>query len=157
EVEKLACACDGAPACQYRIRWFPEEAEASTEFLQSRVEVLTARLESLHETVGQLVSEDDLERVLTKIVSSASRAMHAPVFVLALESLPSAPKNVYARGIDPTESEHLAAELLAGSDTEDEHRIVVDVLSTQRRYGRLAAINPNGVFFPQERVVLESY
>ena len=41
--------------------------------------------------------------------------------------------------------------------THDEHRIVVDVLSTQRRYGRLAAINPNGVFFPQERVVLEAY
>jgi len=157
EVEKVACACDGAPACEYRIRWFPEEAEAATEFLQSRVEVLTARLESLHDTVGELVSEDDLERVLAKIVSSAAHAMHAPIFVLALESLPSAPKNVYAKGVDAAEAEHLAAELLADGDAEGEHRIVVEVISTRRRYGRLAAINPSGVFFPQERVILESY
>ena len=73
EVEHIACACNGAPACEYRIRWFPDEPGANVEFLESRVEVLTARLESLHQTVGDLVSEDDLERVLTKIVVGRAR------------------------------------------------------------------------------------
>jgi diguanylate cyclase (GGDEF)-like protein len=156
EVEHVSCACDGAPTCEYRISWFPDEPAAATAFLERRVEVLSARLESLHETVGDLVSDDDLDRVLAKIVTSAAHAVHAPMFVLALEALPTAPKHVYAKGIDDDHAGLLAAELLAG-DNEDEHRLVVEVLSTQRRYGRLAAVNPHGVFFPQERVVLESY
>ncbi len=89
EVVHEECACDGAPACRYRIRWFPDEPGATTEFLESRIEILTARLESLHETVGDLVSDPDLERVLAKIVGSAAHAMHAPIFVLALEALPA--------------------------------------------------------------------
>ncbi len=157
EVVHEACACDGAPVCEYRIRWFPDEPGATTEFLESRIEILTARLESLHQTVGDLVAEDDLERVLTKIVSSASHSMHAPIFVLALEALPSAPKPVYSKGVDDYEATRLSYQLLDPDFEHDEHRIVVDVVSSQRRYGRLAALNPNGVFFPQEQVVLQAY
>jgi diguanylate cyclase (GGDEF)-like protein len=157
EVEHIACVCHGAHVCQYRLRWFPDEPGAVTEFLESRIEVLTARLESLHATVGDLVSDDDLERVLAKIVTSAAHAMQAPIFVLALEALPSAPKNVYASGVDDDQATLLAAELLEVDENDDEHLIVVDVLSTQRRYGRLAAINPHGRFLPQECVVLEAY
>jgi len=157
EVEHVACVCHGAPACEYRIRWFPDEAAATTEFLETRVEVLTARLESLQETVGDLVSDGDLEHVLAKIVSSAAHAVNAPIFVLALEALPSAPKNVYARGVGDNEAERLAAELLDPNVEADEHRLVVEVLSTQRRYGLLTAINPTGRFFPQEHAVLEVY
>jgi diguanylate cyclase (GGDEF)-like protein len=157
EVEHTACACNGAPSCEYHIRWFPDEPGAVNDFLESRIQVLTARLESLHQTVSDLVSDDDLERVLTKIVTSAAHAMHAPIFVLALEAMPSAPKNVYATGVDELQAAALAAELLTSATLDDEHRIDVDVVSSQRRYGRLAAINPDGVFFPQERVVLTAY
>ena len=38
---------------------------------------------------------------------------------------------------------------------DDEHHLVVEVQSNRRRYGRLAAVNPNGRFFPQERIVLQ--
>jgi diguanylate cyclase (GGDEF)-like protein len=157
EVEHTECACDGAPACTYRIRWYPDEPGAATEYLEQRVEILEARLEALHATVGDLVSDEDLERVLTKIVTQTAHAIHAPIFLLALEALPSAPKNVYAKGVADLDAQTLAAELLAGDVAEDEHLVVAEVSSAQRRYGRLAAINPNGVFFPQERVVLESY
>jgi diguanylate cyclase (GGDEF)-like protein len=157
EVEHIACACDGAPACEYRIRWFPDEPAAATEFLETRIEVLTARLESLHQTVGDLVSDGDLEHVLAKIMTSAAHAVNAPVFVLALEAIPTAPKHVYARGVSDEQAERLAAELLAAGPNHDENRLVVEVLSTQRRYGWLAAINPHGGFFPQERAVLVAY
>jgi diguanylate cyclase (GGDEF)-like protein len=157
EIEHLACVNEGAPACEYRIRWFPDEPDATTEFLETRIEVLTARLESLQETVGDLVSDGDLEHVLAKIVSSAAHAVNAPMFVLALEALPSAPKHVYARGIGDDAAARMAAELLDPEADPDEHRLVVEVLSTQRRYGLLAAINPTGRFFPQEHEVLEVY
>ncbi len=65
---------------------------------------------------------------------------------------------MYATGVDDAQAD--AARVRAPrppSHVDDEHRIVVDVLSSQRRYGRLAAINPDGAFFPQERVVLEAY
>ena len=47
EVTKEACACDGAPACEYRIRWFPEEETATEAYNESRIEMLNARLEAL--------------------------------------------------------------------------------------------------------------
>jgi len=158
EVTKEACACDGAPACVYRIRWFPDDASTEAEYFEARVKILTARLEGLQQTVGDLVSDDDLERVLTRVVVSAARTISAPVFVLALEAMPAADKLVYSAGIGDDDTEHrVAAELLAGDHDADEHHLVVEVRSTRRGYGRLAAINPTGRFFPQERIVLEAY
>jgi hypothetical protein len=64
EVTKEACACDGAPSCDYRVRWFPEEDDAAAAYVETRIATLNARLEALQETVGDLVSGDDLEDVL---------------------------------------------------------------------------------------------
>jgi len=157
EVVKEACACDGAPQCVYRIRWFPDDASAEAEYFEARVQMLTARLEGLQQTVGDLVSDDDLEQVLARIVVSAARTISAPVFILALEAMPAADKLVYAAGIGDDDATHLAAELLAGRHDDDESHLVVEVASNRRRYGRLVAVNPTGRFFPQERVVLHAY
>src|SRR5438046_2932342 len=86
-----AATC-GSAACEYRVRWFPEAPTADAEYLETRNQVLTARLESLQELVGDLVSDDDLEDVLARIIVSAARTISAPVFVLALEALPTADK-----------------------------------------------------------------
>jgi diguanylate cyclase (GGDEF)-like protein len=157
EVIKEACACDGAPACTYRIRWFPDDATAEAEYFEARLQMLTARLEGLQQTVGDLVSDDDLERVLTRIVVSAARTISAPIFVLALEAMPAADQLVYAAGIGDDEAARRAADLLARRHDDDERYLVVEVQSNRRRYGRLAAVNPTGRFFPQERVVLQAY
>jgi diguanylate cyclase (GGDEF)-like protein len=157
EVTKEACACDGAPACEYRIRWFPDDESAEAEYFETRIQLLTARLEALQQTVGDLVSDDDLERVLTRILVSAARTVSAPVFLLALEALPTADKHVYATGVGDDEAERLARELLAGNRDTDESYLIVDVRSNRRGYGKLAAVNPTGRFFPQERVVLQAY
>jgi diguanylate cyclase (GGDEF)-like protein len=157
EVLKTACACDGAPACEYRIRWFPDDETVDAEYFEARIQVLTAQLEGLQQTVSDLVSDDDLERVLARIVVSAARTISVPGFVLALEALPAAAKHVYATGISEDEAERLAAEVLANGREVDESSLVVEVQSTRRRYGRLAALRPTGRFFPQERVVLQAY
>ncbi len=157
EVTKEACACDGAPACEYRVRWFPDDPSAEAEYLETRIQVLTARLDELQQTVGDLVSDDDLEQILARVIVSAGRTISAPVFVLALDALPSADRQVYAAGIGDVAAERLAAELLAGAHDDDESHLVVEVQSNRRRYGRLAAVNPNARFFPQERIVLQVY
>ena len=56
------------------------------------------------------------------------------------------------------EAENLASELLADDATADPGRLVVDVASTQRHYGKLAAIDRDGrAFFPNDRVTLDVY
>jgi diguanylate cyclase (GGDEF)-like protein len=156
-VLKTACACDGSDACEYQIRWFPDDEAVDAEKFEARIQVLTARLDGLQQTVSDLVSGDDLERVLGRIVVSAARTISAPGFVLALEALPVARKRVYATGISAMEAERLAGEVLATDREADESSLVVEVQSTHRRYGRLAAVKPTGRFFPQERVVLQAY
>jgi hypothetical protein len=47
EVEQVACACDGAPRCEYRIRWFPDEETTADAYNASRIALLNARLEAL--------------------------------------------------------------------------------------------------------------
>ena len=157
EVTKQACACDGAPTCEYRVRWFPDDPSAEAEYFETRIQVLSARLDALQQTVGDLVSDDDLEQILARVLVSAARTISAPVFVLALDALPSADRHVYAAGIGDDEAERLAAEILADAHDDDEHYLVVEVQSNRCRYGRLAAVNPNGGFFPQERIVLQVY
>jgi diguanylate cyclase (GGDEF)-like protein len=157
QVTKEACACEGAAACEYRIRWFPDDATVAADNFEARIRVLTARLEGLQQMVGELVSDDDLERVLTRIVVSAARSMSAPQFVLALEKMPAADKRVYSVGVPDDAAERLASEILVGTRDDDEHHLIVEVQSNRRRYGRLAAVNPTGRFFPHERVVFQAY
>jgi hypothetical protein len=157
EVTKEACACDGAPACVYRVRWFPDDTAAEAGYVDARIQMLTARLDALQATVGDLVSDDDLELVLARVIVAAKRTISAPVFVLALEGLPAADQHVYAAGIDDASAARLAGELLAHDHDEEDGYLVVEVESQRRRYGRLAAVNTAGRFFPQERVVLQAY
>jgi len=157
EVTKEACACDGAPTCEYRVRWFPDDETATADYFETRIQVLNARLDALQATVGDLVSDDDLEQVLARVMGSAQRTISASIFVLALEALPAADKHVYAVGLADDEAEQLARELLAKTHDADERYLVVEVQSQRRRYGRLCAVSPVGRFFPQERVVLQAY
>src|SRR6185295_11028647 len=76
-VAEESCACDGAPHCTLRIKWHAADADATIASLQQQNQLLLARLEGLQETVAQLVSSDDLEVVLGRIIDSAARTIHA--------------------------------------------------------------------------------
>ena len=147
EVTKEACACDGAPACEYRVRWFPDDPSSQAEYLETRNQVLTARLESLQEMVGDLVSDADLEDVLARIIVSAARTISAPVFVLALDALPSADRHVYAAGIGDADAERLAQEILADAhDNEEDHLVCRGAIEP-------ASLRPAGGRQPQHAVL----
>ena len=158
EVVEFECQRDGAPACRYRVRWQDnEEVVRRAEYYETRAQILEARIEALQRTVDDLVSGERLEEVLSRIVASAARAVLAPWFVLAIDALPSAARQVYAAGLDEAEALPIAKELLAGERIES-GRLVVEVVSNRRSYGRLAALRPDSEqFFPQELVTLGAY
>ncbi|MGO9875154.1 MAG: diguanylate cyclase domain-containing protein [Acidimicrobiia bacterium] len=98
-----------------------------------------------------------MEHVLERILASTARAVSAPAYVLALDNVPAAARRVYAVGIGEDQARRVSDEILAGSYTESQNRLVVDVVSTRRRYGRLAALQHGGRFYPQERASLDAY
>jgi diguanylate cyclase (GGDEF)-like protein len=159
DVVEEACARDGAPECRFRVRWNLEHDQTRlAEYYQLRTELLEARLEALHRVVGDLVSGDDLEAVLERIVASAANAVSAPAYILALEALPSAEERVYAKGISDAEAAVIADEVRRVARDAEITRLVVDVQSPRRNYGRLVAIHrQGGRFLAQERGILEAY
>ncbi|HLY82401.1 MAG TPA: EAL domain-containing protein [Acidimicrobiales bacterium] len=159
EVTEEECQCEGAPACSFRARWQATEDPAQrAEYFELRNQLLEARLEALQRTVADLVSDDDLEDVLRRIVASAARAVRAPSYVLAIEALPLAARHHYAVGLDEADAARVAGELLSRERRSDTDRLVVDVASTRCHYGVLAAIDPDGGrFLPQELGILEAY
>ncbi|MCU1401257.1 MAG: hypothetical protein JWN62_4366 [Acidimicrobiales bacterium] len=157
-VVEEACQCSGDPACVFRVVWEPtDEVTRRAEQLGVQVQMLQGSLEALQLTVGDLVSGDGLEVVLARIVSSAARAVSAPGFVLAIDSAVTSSKRVFSSGLEPAEEHAVAVALLDGGQQTDSHCLVVDLTSTSRSYGRLAALKPNGEFYPQELATLRAY
>jgi diguanylate cyclase (GGDEF)-like protein len=157
-VVEEACECFGAPACRFRVTWqATDEATRRADHLEMQVKVLQGSLEALQVTVGDLVSGEDLEHVLSRIITSAARAVRAPRFVLAIEKGISTAQRVYADGCTPVEADQIAAELLLDHRQTDDTCLVVDLVSTRCTYGRLAALNESGGFYGQELATLQAY
>ena len=100
---------------------------------------------------------EDLEDVLPRIISSAARAVRAPGFVLAIDQGVTTSQRIYSDGFEPEEAARIADELLQGDRPSDAHCLVVELASTRCTYGRLAALNPSGAFYPQELATLQAY
>lgn len=157
-VTEEECQCTGAPACRFRVTW--QETDESTrraDELEVQVKVLQGSLMALQATVGDLVSGQALDEVLSRIIASAARAVRAPGFVLALDPGLGATQSVYSDGFSPEEARRIAQDLLQGRRHTDASCLVADLTSTRCTYGRLAALNPSGEFYPQEVAILESY
>ncbi|HUP72030.1 MAG TPA: EAL domain-containing protein [Acidimicrobiales bacterium] len=159
EVWEEACQCRGASWCSLRIRWEAmDEPLRRADYYETRAQLLEGRLATLHETLGELVTKGDLDDLLARVVASAARAVRAPGYVLALSVLPSEHQRIHSIGLPESDAFALAKSLFAGTQVNDEQHLVVDVSSSRRAYGHLAAVNPTGKgFFPQERASLQAY
>ncbi|MEY2461713.1 MAG: hypothetical protein QOG30_3543, partial [Acidimicrobiaceae bacterium] len=152
------CQCLGAPECRLRVTWKPvDELARRAEELELRVQVLQRSLDALQVTVGDLVSGEDLEEVLARIIISAARAVRAPAFVLAIDTGIATSQRVYSDGVTPDEAARIADELLLGQLRTGAQCLVVELASPRCTYGRLAALKPDGEFFPQELATLQAY
>jgi diguanylate cyclase (GGDEF)-like protein len=153
-VEEIECQTRGDEVCRIRLTWTADDEQRQrADFLASRLAVVERRAEMFQETVASLVSEEELEPLLARIVDAASSTVHAPSFVLALDPLPWTTKLVYGVGLSATEANRVAA--VDPADTPD--NIVVAVASRRRDYGRLIAVNGRRVISDAQIASLEAY
>ncbi len=159
DVDEELCIHRGDEVCRFRVRWEPVDGPTRrAAFFERQTEILGARLEALQDSVADLVSGDDLESVLGRIVATTAKALSAPAYVLALDELPGAAQRVYGEGVSGAEAALIAADVLTDDGQVADDRLVVEVASPRRRYGHLVAIQTSGNgFFPQEHVILQAY
>jgi diguanylate cyclase (GGDEF)-like protein len=163
-VEEVECQARGGHECRYEIRWDAEEAAAVREpeqqvlALEAQVVALTQRLENAYATASDLISPDDLDTVLIRIISRAAGAVRAPGYVLVVTPEPGGRRRLFSDGVPVADAERLALASDAEAAALGSALLSVEVASGRRQYGRLVAVQPSGMpFFPQERQLLALY
>jgi diguanylate cyclase (GGDEF)-like protein len=183
-VEEAECQTRGDEHCLYTVSWDAELAAAAADpqqrvtALEAQLLAVTERLQSAYATAGDLISAEDLDTLLRRIVERAANTVRAPSHILAVRTEPSAELQVYGHGIDDDKASALARAVLAGErageeasaevgeaasgvaavSASGESMLVVEVSSSRRRYGRLIARYPGAAtFFPQEEELLTVY
>ena len=149
------CQRLGDDECSFRLRW-DESADlgGQLQFARAELDVVRRRLELFQQSIGDIVSSDDLDSVLRRVVRIGARSTMAPVFLLALQSEAWTTRSLYAVGVDDDEAATVAARALA-EPLED--TIVVKVTSARRHYGHLLAVGTPPALIASERPVLEAY
>ena len=149
------CQRLGDDECSFRLRW-DESADlgGQLQFARAELDVLRRRLELFQQSIGDIVSSDDLDSVLRRVVRIGARSTMAPVFLLALQSEAWTTRSLYAVGVDDDEAANVAARALA-EPLED--TIVVEVTSARRHYGHLLAVGTPPALIASERPVLEAF
>jgi diguanylate cyclase (GGDEF)-like protein len=162
-VEETECQARGGSECRYVISWDKELAEVAADpeqrvtALEAQVVALSQRLESAYATASDLVSPDDIDTVLARIVERAADAVRAPGYVLVVRPDPSREPLVFSRGVSADEAAQIASPVTDASAVV-EGILRVEVASSRRRYGHLFALHPAGMsFFPQEKQLLTLY
>ncbi len=119
---------------------------------------MSERLQSAYATASDLVSTEDLDTVLQRIVQRAANAVRTPSHILAVRTAPDAELQVYSHGIEQHKAEALAHAALAHEPLPDDSTLIVEVTSSRRQYGLLIARYPGATeFFPQEQELLSLY
>jgi diguanylate cyclase (GGDEF)-like protein len=164
EVVESSCETRGDDHCLYTITWDADRAESAADpkelvsALEAQLSGMRERLDSMYATARDLIALDDLESALARITDRAATAVRAPRYVLAVRTSPEEPMRVHHRGFGDEDGDAAAHALLdTQADREDPSRLVVEVASGTRHYGRLMAASPAGGFFPHERDLLAVY
>jgi diguanylate cyclase (GGDEF)-like protein len=163
-VEETECQARGGAQCSYTVSWDPELAATAADpqqrvtALEAQMAAMSERLQSAYATASDLVSTEDLDTVLRRIVERAANAVRAPSHILAVHTEPGAELQVYSHGIGSREAQVLARAALEDGVPVGDSTLVVDVTSSRRHYGQLIARYPSAVqFFPQDREMLGLY
>jgi diguanylate cyclase (GGDEF)-like protein len=154
----------------YTTAWRPDSVvEARSELaaddesrlaaLRRHVDELGRQLEGVYSTAADLLAADDIDAVLARITARAAHAVNAPKYLLVVRTDPDDGVRRHHHGLTEDEAAQLAAELeLPVPDERGGSRLVVEVASARRRYGRLAAVMPDGIqFLADDRRMLGLY
>jgi diguanylate cyclase (GGDEF)-like protein len=163
EVVETECQSRDDERCVYEVRWDPSstpeaDPQRRVDYLEAQLAALTERLDSLQDTANEIVSTD-IDAVLEAVTRRAGLAIRAPRYLLAV-SFDGDDLRLHHQGFDDEREARAVAEEVLADHPHDRNgsRLIVDVTSRGRRFGRLAALYPEGArFFPAERRLLEAY
>jgi diguanylate cyclase (GGDEF)-like protein/putative nucleotidyltransferase with HDIG domain len=163
-VEESCCETRGGDHCLYTVVWDADLAASAADpkqlvtALETQLVAMTARLESMYATARDLIAFDDVEAALARITERAATAVRAPKYLLAVRTGPDAELQVHHRGFVDDDPQLAARALLEGDGRgQGDVRLVAEVESRTRHYGRLMAASPAGGFLPQERDMFDVY
>ena len=163
-VVQYGCQAEGDRRCIYEVSWVGKAPaqrgrRRKASVLAAQLADLNATFDQVLSTAADLVSDDDVDTVLSRITNRAAVAAHAPQFVLAVRPTEHDPLRVHHIGLTDDEVALLVPLLTARLPPDDDPRLlVVEVASSRRRYGRLAARYPESHgFLDDERRMLSVY
>jgi diguanylate cyclase (GGDEF)-like protein/putative nucleotidyltransferase with HDIG domain len=164
KVEESSCEIRGDDHCLYTVVWDADGAASAADPLQlvtaleTQLVAMTDRLESMYATARDLIAFDDVEAALARITERAATAVRAPKYLLAVRTGSDGKLQVHHRGFVNDDPHRAARALLEGDGGgQGDVRLVVEVESRTRHYGRLMAASPSGGFLPQERDMFAVY
>ena len=142
-----AAATDATDASGLDDERFRRKAEAEVALARSEVTRFERLLEGAASSTLDLL-DHDIEQVVAHLAERAEQVLGADRYVLMIRAGAGLPLELHHRGLAPEEARGLAADLWAGTpddtdDTDDVEdtggsRLVVDIASPLRRYGRIA-------------------
>jgi diguanylate cyclase (GGDEF)-like protein len=163
DVHEESCQARGDAECRYVITWDAELAATHAD-PQQRVTALEAQLiatnERLHNvfaTAAELLSVEELDIVLARIVERAAQTVRAPRYVLAVRPEGGGEARIYSDGVPQDEAAAIARALEAGDPLQGS-ALIAEVASARRAYGWLCALYPEGnEFFASEQELFSLY
>ena len=164
DVQEGECQAQGGERCVYTVTWDAELAQRAADpqlrvtALEAQLHAVSQRLNSVYAVASDLLSEDDVDGTLHRIVERAADAVRAPCHVLAVRPLPADELQIYARGISDERARELTRASMLADPPDAQGMLVADVASARRTYGKLIAGYPSRIeFFEQDREILEHY
>lgn len=160
-ITHLTCQSDGHDACEYVLNWSTKmhwwSWRRKKRFVDNILSDLRGRVRDVQIAAADLVSSDDVDEVLERIVDRAASAVIAPGYLLILPSEDARPPVVRRRGLSADRATHLAGRILRLEDL-GARALVVQVVSARKSHGFLAAIFEEGqAVMDGDRLLLEAY
>jgi diguanylate cyclase (GGDEF)-like protein len=163
-VQETQCEVRGDDHCVYTVTWDAEAAARASDphelvtALEAQLAAMSDRLENMYATARDLIASDDLDAALARITDRAATAVRAPSYLLAVRTGPDSRRHVHHRGLVDEDVDAAARALLdEPRESDSESRLVAEVESASRHYGRLMAVSAGGGFFAYERDLLDVY
>ena len=161
QVAHHECQVDGNSACVYHLRWSRRlpwwSGRSGMRAADRGFAALREQIQQIQLVEADLVNSDDIDEVIARVVSHASTAVLAPSHIFVRRPIRGEAPLVHFSGLADDHAADLAERLLEG-DSLGASAVVVDVASTRRVHGRLAALYPTGQKpMDADRSLLEAY
>jgi diguanylate cyclase (GGDEF)-like protein len=156
------CQSDGFSSCLFHVTWsrwsrLPWRRRWMQGSTNAEIVALRGQLQALQSAASDLADSADLHGVLARIPERAASAVLAQGYLLAVQPPGGGPPLVHSAGLEPERAAALADALFRDDDLGPE-AVVVDVSSSRRRHGRLAALySPGHRGMADERELLGAY